>query len=155
MNIFCNGLFENLFISKKLSLKEFLAVANGTQEIAKAFRWPCELIILSIGHFEGPTEVKLNIWWKADNLSAHAQFIVYFAHRLLVPFRVLWYIKCMCIKCLYVLSNVVVSCRIQVNPPSPIHDLNDICNISTAIQPEIKSWYCNFIILMRVWKRNI
>ena len=30
--------------------------AQGT---AQTVRWPCKLIILSIGHFQGPTEVQL------------------------------------------------------------------------------------------------
>ena len=44
---------------------EVSAGTHGTQGIAQTFRWPCELITLSIGHFEGPTEVQLNSWWKA------------------------------------------------------------------------------------------
>ena len=39
---------------------EFLDSAHCAQGIAQTIRWPCELIILSIGYFEGPTEVQLN-----------------------------------------------------------------------------------------------
>ena len=31
-----------------------------TQGSAQNVRWPCQPIILLIGHFEGPTEVQLN-----------------------------------------------------------------------------------------------
>ena len=49
--------FGNLFTSKKVSLKEFLATTNGTQNTAQTVKWPCELIILSMGHLESPIEV--------------------------------------------------------------------------------------------------
>ena len=39
-------------------MKEFSAIMHGTQRIIHTFRWPCEPIILSVGHFEGPTEVQ-------------------------------------------------------------------------------------------------
>ena len=35
---------------------QFLVNADGTHGTLQAVRWPGELIILSIGHFEGPTE---------------------------------------------------------------------------------------------------
>ena len=50
-----------LFGKKKL-LMEFLASSQGTHRTLQVVRWPCEPIILSIGHFEGPTEVQLNSW---------------------------------------------------------------------------------------------
>ena len=34
---------------------ELLVCTQGTQGTLQIVRWPCELIILSIGHFEGPT----------------------------------------------------------------------------------------------------
>ena len=42
---------------KKISVKEFSDGTHGIQGIAETLRWPCEPIILPIGHFEGPTEV--------------------------------------------------------------------------------------------------
>ena len=47
---------------------EFLANADGNQGNLQSVRWPCELIIFSIGHFEGPTEVQFNSWLKAASL---------------------------------------------------------------------------------------
>ena len=41
---------------------EFLSNTDGTNRILQTVGWPCEPIILSNGHFEGPTEVQLNIW---------------------------------------------------------------------------------------------
>ena len=41
---------------------DFLASSQGTHRTLQVVRWPCEPIILSIGHFEGPTEVQLNSW---------------------------------------------------------------------------------------------
>ena len=38
---------------------EFLANTGATHGILQIVRWPCEPIILSIGHFEGPTEDQL------------------------------------------------------------------------------------------------
>ena len=35
---------------------------HGTQGIVQTVRWPCEPIILLIGHFEGPTEAQLKSW---------------------------------------------------------------------------------------------
>ena len=35
---------------------EFLACTQGTRETPQTVRWPCEPIILLIGHFEDPTE---------------------------------------------------------------------------------------------------
>ena len=40
---------------------EFLASTQGTQGTRHTVRLPCKPIILSIGHFEGPTEVQMNI----------------------------------------------------------------------------------------------
>ena len=54
--------FKNIFV------KEFSDSTHGIQGIAQTLRWPCEPIILSIEHFEGPTEVQLNIRQKATNL---------------------------------------------------------------------------------------
>ena len=47
---------------EKFSVKKFLASTHGTLGTLETVRWPCELIILSIGHFESPTEVQLNSW---------------------------------------------------------------------------------------------
>ena len=47
---------------KKYSVMEFLAGAQGTHRTLQTVRWPCESIILWIGHFEGPSEVQLNSW---------------------------------------------------------------------------------------------
>ena len=47
---------------KKNFMKEFLDSTHGIQAITETLRWPCEAIILSIRHFEGPTEVQLNSW---------------------------------------------------------------------------------------------
>ena len=42
---------------------EFLANADGTLGTLQTVRlWPCKPIILSLRHFEGPTEVLLNSW---------------------------------------------------------------------------------------------
>ena len=51
-----------LFISETFSVKKFLASTHYTQGTAQTVRWPYEPIILSIGHFEGSTEVQLNSW---------------------------------------------------------------------------------------------
>ena len=51
--------FEIYSFRKKFSVKEFLANTLGCQGTAQTVRWPCEPIILSTGHFEGPTEVQL------------------------------------------------------------------------------------------------
>ena len=59
---FCNAKFEHLLVSKIFSVKEFLAIAHGTLGTAQTVRWPCEPIILLIGHFRGPTKVQLNSW---------------------------------------------------------------------------------------------
>ena len=47
---------------------KFLANTDRTHRILQTIRWPCEPIILSIGHFERPTEVQLNRWYKAFSL---------------------------------------------------------------------------------------
>ena len=54
--------FKNIF------LKELRDSTDAVQGIAQARRWPCEPIILSIGPFEGPTEVQLNSWQKPSSL---------------------------------------------------------------------------------------
>ena len=41
---------------------EFLANTDGTHGTLQTVRWPFELIILSIGHLESPTEVQLKSW---------------------------------------------------------------------------------------------
>ena len=41
---------------------EFLANTDGTHGTPETVRLPCNLIILLIEHFEGPTEVQLNSW---------------------------------------------------------------------------------------------
>ena len=61
-------LISKLFICKNVSVMEFLACTHGSQGTALFVRWPWEPIILLIGHFEGPTEVQLNDWWKTVSL---------------------------------------------------------------------------------------
>ena len=39
---------------------EFLTNAQGTTRCLDSVRWPCKLIVLSIGRFECATEVQLN-----------------------------------------------------------------------------------------------
>ena len=39
---------------------EFLVNTDGTHRTLETVRWSCKPIILSIGHFKGPTEVQLN-----------------------------------------------------------------------------------------------
>ena len=51
------GWFEHFLIPKKFCLIKFLGDTLGTLGTAQTLRWPCEPIILSIGHFESPTEV--------------------------------------------------------------------------------------------------
>ena len=65
---FFNGCFGNSSISKKLALKEPLDVVMLHSGYAQTLTWSCEPIILLIGHFEGPTEVQLNSWWKSASL---------------------------------------------------------------------------------------
>ena len=52
-------------VSKKMSVMEPLASTHGTEGIAETVKWPCKLIIFSIGHFEGSTEVTLKSSQKA------------------------------------------------------------------------------------------
>ena len=40
----------------------------SSQGIAQTVRQPYELIMLLIGHFQGPTELQVNSWWKLNNL---------------------------------------------------------------------------------------
>ena len=54
--------FKIYSFGKKNSVMEFLTSAQGTNRTLQSVRWPCEPIILSIGHFESPTEVQLNSW---------------------------------------------------------------------------------------------
>ena len=60
--IFLNAYFKNLLICKIFSVKESSASTHGSQGTAQTVRWPCEPIILSIGNFEGQTEVQLRTW---------------------------------------------------------------------------------------------
>ena len=46
---------------KKIFVMEFSDSKHGIRVIAQTLRWPCEPIILLIGHFEGPTKVQLKI----------------------------------------------------------------------------------------------
>ena len=41
---------------------EFLVNTDGTNGTLQIVRWPYKPIILSVGHFESPTEVQLNSW---------------------------------------------------------------------------------------------
>ena len=59
-------------MSKKFSVDEFSAGTHRTQGTAQSVRWPCELLVLWIGHFEGPTEVQLNSWRKGASLSSRS-----------------------------------------------------------------------------------
>ena len=43
-------------------MMEFLAITDGVKGIAQTVRRPCERIILSIEHFEGPTKAQLTSW---------------------------------------------------------------------------------------------
>ena len=52
--------FKICLFVKTNSVIEFLADIDGTQGTFQSVRWPCETTILSIGHFESPTEVQLN-----------------------------------------------------------------------------------------------
>ena len=52
----------------KKIVKEFSACICGSQGTPETVRKPCGLIILSIGHFEGPTEGQLNSWGKTVSL---------------------------------------------------------------------------------------
>ena len=70
--IFFNGWSGNSIISKELTWKRFCMISCCTQGTAQTFRWPCEPTILSIGHFESPTEVQLNSWWKTASLFNHS-----------------------------------------------------------------------------------
>ena len=65
---FFNISFQNLFICKKNSVIVFLINTDGTQKTLQTVRWLCEPVILSIGHFEGPTEFQLKSWWKAASV---------------------------------------------------------------------------------------
>ena len=47
---------------------EFLVNTDGIHGTLESVRWPCEPITLSVGHFEGSTEVQLNGWFKAGSL---------------------------------------------------------------------------------------
>ena len=47
---------------------EFLANTDDTHGTLESVRWSCEPIILSVGHFEGSTEVQLNSWLKTSSL---------------------------------------------------------------------------------------
>ena len=62
MNVFLMPHFKIYLFVKKNSVMEFLANTDGTHGTLQTVRWPCEPIILSIGHFEGRTEVQLNSW---------------------------------------------------------------------------------------------
>ena len=53
---------------KKIVLKEPFDDVCCTHGTVQTVRWPCEPIVLSIGHFEDPTEVQLNSRWKAASL---------------------------------------------------------------------------------------
>ena len=50
------------FILKKISMKYFLASTLRTLKTVQTIRCPYKPIILSIVHFESPTEVQLNSW---------------------------------------------------------------------------------------------
>ena len=41
---------------------EFLNNTDGTHETLQTHRWPSKLIILLMGHFEGPTVLQQNSW---------------------------------------------------------------------------------------------
>ena len=53
MNVFLMPHFKIYSFVKKNSVMEFLAITDGTHGTLQTVRWPCEPIILSIGHFEG------------------------------------------------------------------------------------------------------
>ena len=62
MNVCLMPHFKIYSFVKKNSVMEFLANTDGTHGTLQTVRWPCQPIILSIGHFEGRTEVQLNSW---------------------------------------------------------------------------------------------
>ena len=62
MNVLFKALFQNLLICKNNSVMEFLVNTDCIHGTLQTVRWPCEPIILSIEHFEGPTEIQLNSW---------------------------------------------------------------------------------------------
>ena len=64
MNFFTILNLGNLFISKELSEKEFLAITRGTEKTSQTVRWSCEPIILPTRHLKCPAEVQLNSWSK-------------------------------------------------------------------------------------------
>ena len=49
-------------------LKEPLGVTCCTKETDHSVFWLCELINLSIRHFEDSTEIQLKSWWKLGSL---------------------------------------------------------------------------------------
>ena len=53
---------------EKLVSRSLWMMSCCTTGTSETFRWPWEEIILSIRHFESPTEVQLNSWWKTVNL---------------------------------------------------------------------------------------
>ena len=59
---FFYGRFGNWFLWKELVWRSFWMMSCCTQGTAQTFRWPCKPIILSIGHFQSPTELQLNSW---------------------------------------------------------------------------------------------
>ena len=54
--------FKTYSFGKKNSVMEFFTQGTQSQGTPQAVRWPCKLIIVSIGYFLGPTEVQLNSW---------------------------------------------------------------------------------------------
>ena len=65
---FFQCLISKLIHLDKKPMMEFLVNADGTHETLQTVRWSCEPIILWIRHFESPTEVQLNSWWKVPSL---------------------------------------------------------------------------------------
>ena len=140
--IFFNGWFGNLLISNKLALRGRLLMSCWTQETAQPVRWSCEPIILSIGHFESLTEVQLNswrktvcLWWLIVTVLIYRYFFYdLLVHHVLssscpfVPISYQMYVYQMILSTVYCEmtwctsnGNVMVICRVQLNPPSPLH----------------------------------
>ena len=60
--------YSETLIQKFIYLQKIFCERHGTQEIAQTVICPWVTIILSIGHFEGPTEFQLSSWWRAVSL---------------------------------------------------------------------------------------
>ena len=60
---FFNYWFGSSFIWQELALKGLWMMSCCNQGTVHTVCWPCEPINLSIGHFEGPTEIERSSSW--------------------------------------------------------------------------------------------